>query len=877
MFYKITNKDLDKLNFNNYYCNIIPINDNEFYGKEGEQHYRLLSYFSTLFNNSNIIDLGTHRGSSALALSYNKTNTIHTFDIFDKVLNKKIKEISNIKFYMDDLFNENIQEKFNELVLSCPFIFMDVDPHNGIMEIDFYNYLKKIKYKGFLICDDIWYFKEMRDKFWYKIDYKERYDLTDIGHWSGTGIISFNKEISFYKNNNDNWTLVTAYFNLTKCPDASKEIIERDANYYTSHSLSTLSLPYNLVIYCDKESYENIEKLRPKALEEKTEYIICDFDSIRFKKEDKELDKCFRDYRDIINNNRKKNTYHFDPRNTASYYLFCLSRYNMLKEVIKKNTFKSTHFCWINFCIERMGYKNLIRLDECLSIKRDKFSTCYIDYIPPEIVFDTKEYFKWGRCGMCSGFFTGNAEYMYKVCDLIENKFLEYLEKGYGHADEQLYSPVYFENIDLFEHYYGDYQQMITNYVYIYDAPEAPIHNFINKSFIYNNLEKCIEACEFVLKSYKLGKCVINNIMLEKLHDYYIKSKFNIFNEYYFNNNYLSEEDESILCYNLIKKYLDSSNNLECYKYSTKFIKLIEKYKIKNYKIYFTVMFMQYVSSYYIDKKICKEILANIYIICKYNENFRKEYESNKIFYDEQFKYINYIINKKLVYYTCYFGGENNYSKLIPPIPSNDYDSYFFTNNKNIYDKLENTKYIRIFVKYIPIFDDELKDTMNTKEIRSCPHKYNILNYYDYICWHDTKLEIKEEKVLETLNVLEKNENKIIALNLHPYNDKFNSVWDEYQLCIKTIKYNNEAEKYKNYIINKVKEGFDDKTNRKFYYGGFSLRKNTEKTILYNEDWFKNINECGIEDQISLHFTVQKFSDAIHTLSYHYTCKYFYE
>ena len=65
---------------------------------------------------------------------------------------------------------------------------------------------------------------------------------------------------------------------------------------------------------------------------------------------------------------------------------------------------------------------------------------------------------------------------------------------------------------------------------------------------------------------------------------------------------------------------------------------------------------------------------------------------------------------------------------------------------------------------------------------------YNILNFYDYICWHDSKLEIKEEKVLETLNVLEKNENKIIALNLHPYNDEFNSVWDEYQLCMKTEK-----------------------------------------------------------------------------------------
>jgi hypothetical protein len=181
-----------------------------------------------------------------------------------------------------------------------------------------------------------------------------------------------------------------------------------------------------------------------------------------------------------------------------------------MKEVIETNPFQSTHFAWINFCIERMGFKNLIRLDEALSVKRDKFSTCYIDYIPESLVNNTAEYFKMGRCGMCSGFFTGNETYMYNVCDLIENKFLEYLHLGYGHADEQLYTAVYFQNTDLFEHYYGDYQQMITNYVYIYDAPEPPIYNFIKRSYENSNHIKCYEGCKFVFNSWALGKCEIN-------------------------------------------------------------------------------------------------------------------------------------------------------------------------------------------------------------------------------------------------------------------------------------------------------------------------------------------------------------------------------
>ena len=471
----------------------------EFFGKSGKEHYRLLSYFSTLYSNVNIVDIGTHMGNSSLALSFNPSNTIHTFDIINKNIDPLIRNRKNIVFHIDNILQN---PEYNELLLSCPFIFLDIDPHNGVMEYEFYLYLKSIGYKGFLICDDIWYFKGMRDHFWLKIDSDIKYDLTEYGHFSGTGIILFDLQNEFIldllkplKFNNSNWTLVTAYFNLTKCIDASKEIKERHMNYYLENSIYTLCCPYHLVIYCDEESYPFISAIRPPG--KNTKYIIKDFEEIRLDSDE----RTYKEYRQQIISNRQKNPYYFDNRNTASYYLFCMSRYHMLKEVIKENPFQSTHFGWINFCIERMGYTNLIQLDKALSIKRDKFSTCYIDYISPEIVFDTKEYFKWGRCSMCSGFFTGNSEYMYKVCDLIEKKFLYYLEEGYGHADEQLYSPVYFENPDLFEHYYGDYQQMITNYVQIYENPEAPIQNFIRNSFLQKNYKKCYEACQFVLRS----------------------------------------------------------------------------------------------------------------------------------------------------------------------------------------------------------------------------------------------------------------------------------------------------------------------------------------------------------------------------------------
>jgi hypothetical protein len=480
----------------------------EFNGVPGKEHYRLFSYFAQLFEDSVILDIGTKRGSTALALSINASNTVYSFDETDRIVNNPLKHLMNIEFHRDNLLNPDVCKKWEETILKSAFICLHTDVHNGTQELNFYHYLKKIGYQGFMICNNIWEFKDMRDNFWYKLPEENRYDLTHLGHLTGTGIITFNDKVTFPKRDNSMWTLVTSHFKIS---DADEE---RQAH---EQSIATLSLPYNLVVYCDKESHERIQRIRPDS--SKTKYIICEFDQFT-------LDgKSFEELRTKIDQNRKEKPYRFDDRNTPSYYLGCMWKYTMLKEVMDSNPFKSTHFGWINFCIERMGYQNIAHLDEALSIQRNKFSTCYIDYIPSNLVEKTVEYFRFGRCSMCNVFLTGNAEYMYKVCDLLQTQFLTYLDQGYGHSDEQLYSPVYFAHPELFDHYYGDYQQIITNYVHIYEDPAPPIYNFIAHSFQYGNYEKCFEACEFVWRSYCLNKCVLNDEYMGKLCTYYMKCK----------------------------------------------------------------------------------------------------------------------------------------------------------------------------------------------------------------------------------------------------------------------------------------------------------------------------------------------------------------
>ena len=491
------------------------INWDEFIGPAGKEHYKLLAWIAAQFDGRDIFDIGTHRGASALALSSgSSTNNIYSFDLEHKY---PLADIANITYHTDNLMTEEgrVAGSWVGRLLGSACIFLDIDPHEGSQERDFLFWLRASGYKGFIICDDIWYFKGMRDNFWYHFPAAEKVDVTGLGHWSGTGIVRFADSASAdtlalwpttAATQPTNWTVVTAYFDLTKMPDASISIKARPAEHYLAAAKATMSTEQNLVIFCEPDSVEVLRAMRPAWLLHKTKFVPMSFEDFPLTQ-----------FRAKIQQNRKEKPYAFDDRNTASYYLLCMSRYAMLKQVIAENPFGSTHFSWLNICIERMGWRNLPALDDIWRTQREKFSTCWIDYQPEALVRNLPEYFKWGRCGMCSGFFTGSAYYMKAFCDVIEDKFMVALEAGYGHADEQLFSMVYFDQPELFDTYVGDYQEMITNYVEPRDRPFQAVRNLATHSLQHGNLVVCEAACSSVWRAWKKGCAALEDGQLQEL------------------------------------------------------------------------------------------------------------------------------------------------------------------------------------------------------------------------------------------------------------------------------------------------------------------------------------------------------------------------
>lgn len=159
-------------------------------GMENGEHYKLLSFFSRIFENEVFLDLGTRDGLSALVLSKNQKNKVYTYDLLPKPLEMKNFEhlIPNCEFKQMNIFDEDL-----ETIKSSKVIFLDLDPHDGIQEKRFMQILEQINYKGIVICDDIEWFPAM-SQWWNEIK-QQKYNVTKFGHGSGTGIIDFSNSL----------------------------------------------------------------------------------------------------------------------------------------------------------------------------------------------------------------------------------------------------------------------------------------------------------------------------------------------------------------------------------------------------------------------------------------------------------------------------------------------------------------------------------------------------------------------------------------------------------------------------------------------------------------------------------------------------------
>jgi len=157
----------------------------------GQSEYRFYAYMSTWFNNTTILDIGTRTGGSALALSYNPTNKVRSYDLVEQGASSIKKD--NISWNIGDFMEDEDIDWDNVSI-----VMIDVDPHDGSQERVMMDWLREKGWEGILMHDDIGPGWPDIQLMWDEIP-EEKFDVTEIAHMSGTGIVNFGDahEITF--------------------------------------------------------------------------------------------------------------------------------------------------------------------------------------------------------------------------------------------------------------------------------------------------------------------------------------------------------------------------------------------------------------------------------------------------------------------------------------------------------------------------------------------------------------------------------------------------------------------------------------------------------------------------------------------------------
>jgi len=162
------------------------------YNKPGISDYPFYAYYSTLVDNTTILEIGTCLGGSAVMMTHNKNNKIISYDVVNNFKNLNCSPIDrDIEFRVGNFMEDEIDyEKIDLIAIDAS--------HTGTLEVQMVKYLEENWKGGLLFLDDIHNNSDGdMQGFWDGIDRKkhEVIDISDIGHGErlGSGLVNFNK------------------------------------------------------------------------------------------------------------------------------------------------------------------------------------------------------------------------------------------------------------------------------------------------------------------------------------------------------------------------------------------------------------------------------------------------------------------------------------------------------------------------------------------------------------------------------------------------------------------------------------------------------------------------------------------------------------
>lgn len=257
-------------------------------------------------------------------------------------------------------------------------------------------------------------------------------------------------------------TLVTALFDLSKfnthvrTPEKALKGID-----------AILKLPVYLVIFANKEIMDIIRERRTSyCYHDMTVFISLDYDSLWSAQ-----------FTETVRKNREVYWPTQDERTCPESHLLCCNKFDFVLQAMDMNPFQTSTFAWVDSNLHVDDNTNKICFRYTTSsiprvltqINKNKFHIQVMGVVDKKYK-DTnhkREYYEIYRWLVSGCFFTCGIKVGKKILTRLKEVVKETTINGYGHGEEMFYLEVLDEFYDDIERSYGDYGQILNNFIHI--------------------------------------------------------------------------------------------------------------------------------------------------------------------------------------------------------------------------------------------------------------------------------------------------------------------------------------------------------------------------------------------------------------------------
>jgi hypothetical protein len=318
-------------------------------------------------------------------------------------------------------------------------------------------------------------------------------------------------------------TIITMLYDIRSIENDTNERNRKLESYIDFSKKFLLKLPYPIIFFIDEniETFNTIYSFRKELnLLDKTYICIKPFEDTYFYKDLHRLQELQSKF-NILNGDIRHETPH--------YIILNNNKFHCIDEATELNPFNSTHFLWMDFGINHVA-ETTERIHEWIFDIPDKIKQLCIN--PYTENNSPKEHFQLIYHNMAGGLFSGSKNNLIKYSELFKQKTEQIYNEDWYQIDEAVMTMVQRENPDLFDLFYGDYQGIVSNYLY-------PIHNIdlilrgSQKCLDFNRIKEAFDILIYCLKHFQDNP--------NSIHFYYFIQQ-NIITNYFYNNKLLLDD-----------------------------------------------------------------------------------------------------------------------------------------------------------------------------------------------------------------------------------------------------------------------------------------------------------------------------------------------